>query len=212
MRAAAWNRTGTQLLYRTSLLTICISGLIQKTRCYMAFYSGRSAKLRKGFVAGLCGGLAGTIAMTQFQNGWSKAAQALEPRQDFKNNSSGQSEQSGNATMKVADSLAHLAGRRLSFSEKRKAGLLVHYAFGTTMGALYGITAEMSPRAVRRHAALSGFAFGSSLFIVADEVAVTRLGLSSGPAPLSSHLYALASHLLYGLTTGLVYAELRKQF
>ena len=113
--------------------------------------------------------------------------------------------------MKVAGTLAHLAGRELSYPEKKKAGLLVHYAFGTAMGGLYGIALEMSPRPARRRAALSGLAFGSSLFLGADEVAVNRLGLSSGQAPLSSHIYALASHLVYGLTTGMVYAEVCKK-
>lgn len=177
----------------------------------MALHLRRQAKLWEGFVAGLCGGLAGTVAMTQFQSGWSKAREALESRQDSKKHSSEHSEESDNATMKVAESLAHLAGRELSVTEKKKAGLLVHYAFGTTMGAVYGITAEMSPRPARRHAALSGIALGGSLFIGADEVAVSKLGLSSGPAPLSAHLYALASHLIYGITTGLVYAEVRKK-
>jgi hypothetical protein len=150
------------------------------------------------------------MAMTQFQNGWSKAARALSKNGSQKQ-SSEQSGESEDATMKVAGSLANLAGRQLSFAEKKRAGLLVHYAFGTAMGALYGITAEMSPRPVRRHAVLSGLTFGSSLFISADELAVPKLGLSKGDAPLSSHIYALASHLVYGLMTGMVYAGVRKK-
>jgi hypothetical protein len=38
----------------------------------------RKRKLWKGLVAGSAAGLAGTIAMTQFQNLWSKASEKLE--------------------------------------------------------------------------------------------------------------------------------------
>jgi hypothetical protein len=176
----------------------------------MALHLLRRPKLWEGLLAGLCGGLAGTIAMTQFQEGWSKAAQALSngPKRRLSEQSG---ESSKDATVKVADKLAHLTGRQLSPPEKKKAGLAVHYAFGTTMGGLYGVTAEMGPRSVRRHAALSGLAFGSSLFIGGDEIAVPKLGLSAGEAPLSSHIYALASHLVYGLTAGFVYGQIRKR-
>ena len=169
----------------------------------------RRAKLWDGFVAGACGGLAGSVAMNQFQRGWSKAARALASRQGSEKQSSRESGESEDATMKVADRLAHAAGRQLSHEQKKRAGTAVHYAFGTLMGGLYGIAAEMRPRQVKRHAALSGMSFGASLFVGADELAVSKLGLSSGPAPLSSHLYALASHLVYGVTTGLVQAGLR---
>jgi uncharacterized membrane protein YagU involved in acid resistance len=39
-------------------------------------------------------------------------------------------------------------------------------------------------------------------WLVADEVTVPLLGLSKGPSqyPLSTHLYAFASHLVYGMT------------
>jgi len=145
-----------------------------------------------------------------FQNGWSKAARALSSQDDSKSKSE-ESGQSEDATMRVAGSLAHLAGRKLSFEKKKKAGLAVHYAFGTVMGGLYGMAAETQPRKVRRHNALSGITLGTSLFVGADEVAVAKLGLAAGPGPVSSHLYGLASHLVYGLTTGLVYSEIRKR-
>lgn len=74
------------------------------------------------------------------------------------------------------------------------------------MGALYGAIAEVGPREVRRHDWLSGMGFASVLFAGADEIAVPALGLSGSPArtPASSHIYALASHLIYGATVGSV--------
>jgi putative membrane protein len=49
-------------------------------------------------------------------------------------------------------------------------------------------------------------------WLVVDETAVPVLGLSKPPTdyPASTHVYALASHLVYGLTAELVRRSLRK--
>ncbi len=164
--------------------------------------------IAKSALAGLVAGMAGTFTMTQFQNGWTKASRMLPENRQSENQESEQG--SENATMKVADKIAKLAGRQLTAVEKKKAGQFVHYAFGTTMGAFYGVAEELLPKPVRRHAVVSGMAFGATLFAIADETAVPKLGLSSGSAPLSSHVYALASHLVYGVATGLTSSLLRK--
>jgi hypothetical protein len=51
--------------------------------------------------------------------------------------------------------------------------------------------------------ALAGVPFGAILFAGADEVALPALGLSDKPAayPLSTHVYGLVSHAVYGVTT-----------
>ena len=168
-------------------------------------------ELWKGLVAGSAAGLAATVAMTQFQNLWSKASQKLNGngRQDSSDSQS--SEENEDATMKAAGKIASIVGRELSHEQKKKAGLIVHYAFGTGMGALYGTVMELGPRDLRRHELWSGIGLGSVLFAGADEIAVPAAGLSGPPreAPLSSHLYGLASHLVYGLTTGAVRKAVR---
>ncbi len=40
----------------------------------------KSRKVWKGLVAGIAGGLAGTIVMTQFQAGWNKASEVLDSK------------------------------------------------------------------------------------------------------------------------------------
>ena len=164
----------------------------------------RKQQLWKGMVAGGAAGWAGAVAMSQFQNVWSKASQKL--------NGNGSApplrpaEESEDATVKAAGKISEIAGHKLSREEKKKAGPLVHYGFGAAMGALYGAIAEVGPREVRRHDWLSGMGFASVLFAGADEIAVPALGLSGSPArtPASSHIYALASHLIYGATVGSV--------
>jgi|SRR5258708_5259244 putative membrane protein len=172
----------------------------------------RKPKLWKGLVAGSAAGLAGTIAMTQFQNLWSKTSEKLKPKGNEQSSSgNGPGQEAEDATMKAAGKVAEAAGHHLSKEQKKKAGPIVHYAFGTGMGALYGTVVEVGPRKLRRHDLLSGVGLGGVLFAGVDEIAVPAMGLSKKPteAPLSSHLYALASHLVYGLTTGAVRKAVR---
>jgi putative membrane protein len=106
--------------------------------------------------------------------------------------------------MKVARKIAGLGDHELTQEEKKKAGALVHYGFGTAMGAIFGAMLESRPRDIRRHPALSGLGFGSLLFVGADEIAVPALKLSGKPGetPLGDHVYGLASHLVYGAIAG----------
>ena len=172
----------------------------------------RRRELGKAVLAGLAGGLIGSIAMNQFQNAWSKASKA------FKNNSAQQSreqseqqsggQQSEDATMKAAGKIAELGGRQLSHEEKAKLGPVVHYSFGTVQGGMYAAVTEL---AGTKGGVIPGLAFGAALFGLADELAVPALGFSGKPteSPLSSHLYALASHLVYGISTDAVQRGLR---
>ena len=103
------------------------------------------------------------------------------------------------ATVKTAEAVSEgIFGHKLKENEKKPAGALVHYAFGTVTGGLYGAVAEIAPEITTT----GGLPFGAAFWLVADEIAVPLLGLSKGPAeyPPSTHAYALASHLVYGLT------------
>jgi uncharacterized membrane protein YagU involved in acid resistance len=95
----------------------------------------------------------------------------------------------------------------LTKSEKKVAGPAVHYALGTSVGALYGAVAELAPEV----SAGVGLPFGAAFWLVADETAVPLLGLSKAPTeyPLGTHVYALASHFVYGLTTEVVRRAVR---
>jgi uncharacterized membrane protein YagU involved in acid resistance len=76
------------------------------------------------------------------------------------------------------------------------------------MGGVYGALTELSPKV----ASGAGMPFGAALWLAADEVAVPALGLSKKPteSPAPIHAYALASHLVYGLTTDLVRRVVRR--
>ena len=175
--------------------------------------------LLKGLVAGLTAGFVASWTMNEFQAAWSKAAegfekphgaQAMQPSQGGEPGKESQNkEQQDDATVKAAKAISeNILGRELEESEKRGAGAAVHYAFGTATGGLYGAVAEFAPAVTRA----GGLPFGAAFWLVADETAVPLLGLSEGPTkyPLSTHAYALASHLVYGLTAELTRRAVRK--
>ena len=172
----------------------------------------------KGLVAGAAGGLVGTVVMTQFQKTWQKAAEKRQfgdnqRRKDsarLERTSEQREEQREDATMKAAGKLARAAGRELTREEREKVSPLIHYGFGTAMGALWGMAMETSPRAIRsQRVPLFGSIFGSALFLGADELAVPALRLGEAAEKPSSHLYGWASHLVYGLTAEFVRRQVR---
>jgi putative membrane protein len=176
--------------------------------------SGRRKKGRgagdvwKGLAAGLAGGLVASWTMNRFQDVWSKLAEEFgqSEEQSSARDGNGESqqaqggeEQTDDATVKAASAISEgIFEHKLTKSEKKVAGPAVHYAFGTSAGGLYGAVAEVAPEVTTG----AGLPFGAAFWLVADETAVPLLGLSKAPTeyPLSTHGYALASHLIYGLT------------
>jgi putative membrane protein len=155
-------------------------------------------RIGRGLLAGLVGGLVASWTMNQFQTLWSKASERWQEKSKQQQEEQSQAE-SEDATMRAADKLIrNLLDHPLSKDQKKTVGPVVHYAFGSVMGAVYGVAAELFPEIATRG---FGTGFGTALFAVADEIAVPALGLSGKPteAPLSSHVYGPVSH--YGATT-----------
>ena len=163
----------------------------------------------KGLMAGLVGGLAATWTMNQFQTLLSKASeQNTQQQQQEDQGAQSQEVEDGDATQKAAAKLSEsVFNRNLTKQEKDVAGSVLHYAFGATMGGLYGVTAELFP-VVK---AGFGLPFATALWVGADEVAVPALGLSNSPLeyPISNHASALAAHWVYGASTELLRRTVR---
>jgi putative membrane protein len=172
--------------------------------------SNRQPQVLKGLLAGMIGGLVASWAMNQFQaalkkteEAWAKSAH--RPQKQGQNSPESDSEDS---TMKTADWIAELAlNRHLTKEQKRKAGPVVHYAYGTLIGGLYGAMAEFAPAVTKG----KGTAYGLGAFVAGDEIAVPKLGLSKPPQqqPAKVHVEALAAHIVYGLTTDTIRRGLR---
>jgi len=176
------------------------------------------ANIWKGLVAGLAGGLVASWTMNQFQAAWTRIAEGSEKSHGAQsmqpsNGSSGDQSQDANeqddATVETAKVISkQVFGHELQESEKEPAGAAVHYTFGIVTGGLYGALAEVSPQVTMG----AGVPFGAAFWLIADEVTVPLLGLSKGPThyPVSTHVYAFASHLVYGMTAELSRRALRQ--
>jgi uncharacterized membrane protein YagU involved in acid resistance len=160
----------------------------------------RETNVWKGVAAGAAGGLVAAWAMNQFPKVMKRLQNQEQERQGQPVRKEQQSGESEPATVKAAEAISEsVAHHHLTEREKQVAGPAMHYAFGSLNGALYGALAEVSS-AVRGGA---GALFGAGLWLAADELAVPAFGLSKGPGeyPVSTHAQALASHVVYGLTT-----------
>lgn len=159
----------------------------------------------RGLLFGAIAGATAAWTMNQFQELLSKVASSRRSRSTRREEFSESEDASMNAASRIASS-AHF--RPLSREEKSKAGPVVHYAFGTAMGAAYGLAIEYFPGA----RAGFGTIFGTLLFAFADEVAVPLAGFSAKPSksPVSSHVQALASHLVYGAAAEAVRSTLTR--
>lgn len=162
----------------------------------------------KGLASGLIGGLVASWSMTQLQNAWQKLSESRQSGNGKDRKL--QTDEQAPATIQTAEAVSEsVFDHELTKPEKEKAGPAVHYAFGTTMGGLYGVAAEFEPRVAMGN----GIPFGAALFVGADEIAVPAFGLSKPPTkvPLSKHVYGLASHLFYGLVADTVRSMVRRR-
>lgn len=147
--------------------------------------SANTPDLLRGAASGLVAGLVASLAMDVAQRYLSK----LQPPSDAEP-----------ATEKAADRLAEAAtGAPVPEDQKPMAGQAVHYAFGALLGAGYGALAERYPDVTEGGGAL----FGLGTALLFDELAVPAAGLGDAPwkAKPETHLYALASHLVFGTAT-----------
>jgi len=159
--------------------------------------------IMKGLLAGVAGGLLASFLMEQFQAAWSAAAQAMSPAKKRGGR------KPDPATVKVANVISEkVTGRKVPQDYKPLAGEAVHYGMGAASAAIYGVCAEVTPIVTIG----DGVGFGTGLRLLADEVAVPAAGLSK-PAreiPVITHVYALASHLVYGWITETVRRAVRR--
>ena len=139
----------------------------------------RNGHLLRGIAAGLAGVFVASWVMNQFMAGPGQRLQKAVQSPEANERQAIESEEPQEDAMKAADSIVSTTtgGQHLSWAEKQKAGPVVHYAFGTMMGGLYGGIAEFYPP-VR---AAFGTTFGSALFAGADLLAVPVLNLGHPP-------------------------------
>jgi putative membrane protein len=150
-----------------------------------------------GAVAGLAGGLVAAFVMSEFQT----AVSAFNENRS----SSGDMPANEKAAVEISENVFE---HEMTKPAREQAGEAVHYAMGGVSGMIYGAASELAPISTVG----AGLPFGTAVWLIADDVLVPALGLSKPVTefPLSTHAYALGSHLVYGLTTDLVRRAVRQ--
>jgi len=107
------------------------------------------------------------------------------------------------STIRAARSVAALAGTSVPQERTRAAGEAVHYVTGASAAAVFGV---LAPR-IGLSALAAGALFGIAVWLVVDEGLTPALGFSRAPwrYPASTHVKALANHLVYGAAAGASY-------
>jgi hypothetical protein len=180
----------------------------------------RNPSVFRGIVTGIAAGIAATLVMDQFQKLSTAGQKELEKRKKLAEHESPwqiaheqaqeeqkESEQEGSTEI-VARKIAEASGSHLQKEEKKKAGQAVHYTFGTLMGVVYSVSAELIPEVTTG----AGTAYGTILFLAADEIAVPAFQLSPTPmdTPASDQLQHWAAHIVYGGTLELARSLMRR--
>ncbi len=182
-----------------------------------------SGDVIKGLAAGIIGGLAASVVMNQFQKILSRrllgeesshGAQSLQQGAPHHGagrmlEEQGKEESNDDSAERLAQTISvGLFDRELNEREKDIGGTALHYAYGISMGAVYGAAAEISDKVTIG----AGMPYGAFIWLGADEGVVPLLGLSksSGEYPFSINASAFSSHIVYGLTTELVRKAARK--
>ena len=149
----------------------------------------------RGAAAGVAGGLLAAMAMNQFQKLWVGFAPKPESNGDP-------------ATVRAANKVSRkVTGDFLDKKDKPIAGEATHFAFGAALGGLYGLIAEYRPEVTKGF----GTSFGTTAALVFDEGAVPAVGLTQPPTEFgpATHLYSMASHLVFGAVTEATRRSLR---
>ena len=151
----------------------------------------------KGILAGVVGGLVGSVALRAWTTAMSQVHQGT-----FVPDQNGPAHQ---VAALVADKLT---GKPLVGKQRLVAGEIVHYAFGAFSGGIYGALAEYLPWTT----AGKGLLFGTGVFLAADESSMSLLGLIPPPwtETPAAQLEHWAAHLVFGVVSELSRAEFRE--
>jgi uncharacterized membrane protein YagU involved in acid resistance len=89
------------------------------------------------------------------------------------------------------------------------SGHVVHHAFGTAWGGVYGIMAASVPRLDTLR---GGLGFGVAVWLSSDNLLLPLFRLSAWPQdyPVKTHAYALVAHFAYGAAVYAVFRALER--
>jgi hypothetical protein len=157
------------------------------------------------FLGGLAAGFVGALAQNLFFAATKRLAPPAPDPYAFDPAEPDQYEEL--PTQTVARRVIENVMQRGPLVKKDRAGQIVHFAFGSSWGGLYGLAAGSLPRG----AALGkGLAFGFGVWLASDDVLLPAFRLSAWPQHyrVDTHLYAIAAHAAYGSAVAFTFAAI----
>src|SRR5688500_17745775 len=116
---------------------------------------GETRDAGKGLIAGLIGGVVASALMNQFQKAWSRQTHGFEKSHGAQSLQTGiptetdasalppsarRDAEHTDATEKLAGAISETVfHEQLTAREREAGGTLIHYLYGTSMGAAYGV-------------------------------------------------------------------------
>jgi putative membrane protein len=140
--------------------------------------------LWKGCLAGVAAGLLASFVMSRIYSVSRNFMPPVAPKGE-------------DSTVKTASAVSEAVfHHELTDREKKLVGPAVHYTFGTLMGALFGVAAELT--GIIR--AGWGTSFGLAVWLGAHVITVPALGLSKPVTASEPRMEAIefSAHLVYG--------------
>lgn len=120
-------------------------------------------------LAGSIGGLAGTVAMSQFQEGWRRLSRDYEQQENLLDGTFLEpTDDEGSA--EILSRMASLAGVDASDIAIKRGGVALHYVLGVAAGTLYGALHGSRGQELNARTFLKGALFGAALFLAAGKV------------------------------------------
>jgi putative membrane protein len=148
--------------------------------------------LLKGLLAGVAGGLVGSAAKVLAETLIPPRTQGQPPPPAL-----------------VIERVANAAGEQPAEATRRAGAQGIHWGFGTLLGGVYGVAAELSPQVT----SWRGAVFGLTVNKFAHEQLLPRMNLVEPVArqPAQERISEWVSHVVYGVTTDLVRRAVRKR-
>jgi putative membrane protein len=148
--------------------------------------------LLKGLLAGVAGGLAGSAAKALAEKLFPPRTQGQVPPPQL-----------------LIELAGKAAGASVPEPAKQAATHGIHWGFGTIIGGVYGVAAELSPKVT----SWRGGVFGLTVNRIAHDQMLPTLGLVEPvpEQPAQERVSEWVTHVVYGVTTELFRRAVRKR-
>ena len=160
--------------------------------------------MKRSIARGLAAGLAGTAAMTAWQELAARLKRHAVPRMLREDEDPWERAPAPARLAKMV--IEKVTGREVPVARIPLLTNAVHWGYGTSLGAMYGLTAN------GRNPALTGAAFGTGVWAFSYATLVP-LGLYQWPWRYSAKTIAkdVSYHLVYGTGTAAAFAALERR-